>query len=108
MVLVLVRLDPKQSAGSVSQAQAGTPSTASRLHLQGHTRTRFQSPRTVGRLPAMVGFIANLICFFYSLFHLEEKEPGHGKVDPHEQMFEYGVDIQKIFLEQKLGCCGED
>lgn len=37
----------------------------------------------------MIPITLNLICFFYSVFLLEEKEPGHEKVNPCEQVFEY-------------------
>lgn len=85
-------------------SQASTLATASRC-----TRTCLQSLHTVGHLLVTVRFTLNLICFFYSSFHLEEKEPGRGKVKPCAQVFEYWVDIQEIFLDQKLGfyCEGE-
>ena len=51
----------------------------------------------------MVQFTQNLIWFFYSSFHLEEKELGQGKVNPCQQVFECRIDIQKIFLERELG-----
>lgn len=92
-----------------SRVQAPCPRPAHFPEHHRSKRTCFQSLHTVGHLLVMVQFTLNLICFFHSSFYLEEKEPGHGKVNPCEQVFGYWVDIQEIFLDQKLGfyCEGE-